>query len=252
MKTIKYNPLLTLVSIIFITYTVLKILNTSILIKIDPILLKITSYLLAIIVFIYFNNKYNKDGLIKLENSNIQNIKKVVLPSVLFLAYFLLNTKFFNLLKVDTKTILITFATTLLPVFFEEILFRYFSINFLKCRGFSIKKAGLYSSILFALLHFINISHTNFISVINQSFLAFFLGLLLFSVVRNTNFFYFGLIFHFLINFSNSINGLQESSGNLVPLSILSAIFSFIAINVVFSPFTILAIWSFKKIPNDI
>lgn len=252
MNYLKYKSVFCLGFIIFITYTILKILSSYILNEINPFLLKVNLYLIVTILFVYLNFRYNSLKIVHLTNFKIKNIKLLVLPCLLFITYFLLNTQFRNLEKLSKQVVLNTFVATFLPVLFEEILFRYFSLNFLLSRNVSIKRAGLFSSFLFALLHLINISHSNYISVLNQSFLAFFFGLLLFTVVQSTNFFYMSIFMHLLMNLSNAINGLNDVNTGDTTITLLGAIFSFVSINVVFLPFTFLAVWNFKRIPNSV
>lgn len=252
MKLNKNNSIVLLGVLIAIAYIILKVANYYFLLNVDRILFKNTSYIIAIIIFIILNSRCNKKQLIELSNFNHINLKKTTLSILPFIAYFLINSKFRNLRDININIALITFITTFLPVLFEEILFRYFSLNFLYSRGLTIRKSGFYTSLFFGLLHLINISHSNFISIINQSFLAFFLGMLIFTVIKNSGFFYLGCFLHLLINLSNAINSLQESNFQNSPITLTNAIISFISINIVFFPFTFLAIRNFNKISNDL
>lgn len=57
---------------------------------------------------------------------------------------------------------------------------------------------------------------------------------------------------HLLMNLSNAINGLYDVNTGDTTITLLGAIFSFVSINVVFLPFTFLAVWNFKRIPNSV
>ncbi len=84
----------------------------------------------------------------------------------------------FNFLNVSFLVLAVFLAAAA-----EEFIFRYLSYNFLFNLTNKTQKSVLFSSILFALIHLINLKHAvNITSIINQVVFAFFLGVLLSSL----------------------------------------------------------------------
>jgi membrane protease YdiL (CAAX protease family) len=170
---------------------------------------KIVLKIFLSLITIFFIIKW---GLIK--GRKIFKNNKIVIPLLLILIFIsvklvISNSTEQNVLLLPINHFLF-FSSCLSVGMFEEFFFRILVFYFLSTVCFSEKnnliKSILISSLLFGLMHFTNFFSPDYdkLSVINQMFLAFSLGILLQSLFIKFKNIYLIIIIHALINYLGS------------------------------------------------
>lgn len=144
-----------------------------------------------------------------------------LLPSVGLLFCYLVPGSLKNLNAFDGSLSLLTL--TLLGTFIaasaEEVIFRGYILNLLRKERFSTYRSLIISTLLFSIIHIINIfRYEDVWGVLNQIIFAFALGMLLGSMYLLTNNLMFVCVFHFVVNIPSAIRSLNPASGSDIEL----------------------------------
>ncbi|MEP2936645.1 MAG: CPBP family intramembrane glutamic endopeptidase [Gilvibacter sp.] len=148
-----------------------------------------------------------------------------------------------------------------LQTFWEELIFRGIILNHYMTKGVSLIKSLFYSSLIFALIHLINLwSNPSIESVINQVLFSIVMGVFLgafFLLCRNI---YLAGLAHTLINFPSYANKYQNDSfivpeqansiAESTPLS--ETIMGTFLLLLVYSPFLLVGLAFLYKVKKDI
>jgi membrane protease YdiL (CAAX protease family) len=137
--------------------------------------------------------------------------------------------------------------------FAEELAFRFFIPANLWRLGYSVGRICVTGSILFSLMHLLNLvkGEYDFFGVLNQLVFAFFMGILLFSIYYLTGSLVIAWIYHFLANLPGRLSALQQTEtiagdqggGNGLLASLVMLLF--------LSPLIIISLYYLRKIRKD-
>ncbi|MEN8078756.1 CPBP family intramembrane glutamic endopeptidase [Clostridioides difficile] len=116
-----------------------------------------------------------------------------------------------NLIIMPSKTIVSYFIITNISIgFFEEIIFRGLTLNLLinSNKNYSIKKAIFISSLLFGLIHFINLFSSPYLilGTLSQVIYTFCLGILLSSIYIKSRNIFIPIFLHAFFNITGSFS----------------------------------------------
>jgi len=170
---------------------------------------KIAAKILLSLLTLFFIVKWNLVKIKRLFKNN-KIVFPLILTSIFMSVKFVINSATEqNILIIDTNHFLFFFSCLSVGLF-EELFFRVFVFYFLSTFCFSGKnnliKSILATSLIFGLIHFTNFFNPDYdkLSVINQMFLAFSLGILLQSLFIKSKNLYLIIIVHALINYLGS------------------------------------------------
>lgn len=212
-------------------------------------LIKIGISAATILLVIFINYRHSK-----LQYVSLQMRKPVVdwllfTPILLTLLYLVAFTKFTALEQIDTGIIVLILLAILVAAAAEEFIFRYMGTNYLLNRGFSMRSTALISSFFFAIAHISNIMYSDWLSITNQTLLAFMLGIIAFCIVIQSNNFYTGVLFHFLMNIPVGLNRLvPEPETADSDTTILSVVGSLLILQVIYLPLTVAAVGLWRRL----
>jgi membrane protease YdiL (CAAX protease family) len=210
----------------------------------------------TILLVIFINYRHSKIHYVLLATKKPVVNWLLCTPLLLTLMYLVAFTKFSSLKNIGAGIILLVLLAILLAAAAEEFIFRYMGVNYLLNRGFSIRSTALISSFFFAIAHISNISNSDWLSITNQTLIAFMLGIIAFCLVIQSNNFYTGVLFHFLVNIPIGLNRLvPEPEAADSENTILTVLGSLLIIQVVYFPLTVAAFSLYtrlKKIPEKI
>lgn len=191
----------------------------------------------------------------RLFNFSAFRFGRELLPAIVLIGVYLL-------LKIDRKDLSHDFTlvapvlgAALVATFMEELAFRFVIPWNLSKLGVSIGRICIISSLLFSLMHFMNLrsQHYDVFSVINQLVFAFFMGMLLFSLYYLTRSFLFVWLFHFLTNLPSKLGSLTPIVEEEVVASttIMGEIISSFLYILLMSPLIIVSIYYLRKIRKN-
>ena len=166
----------------------------------------------------------------------------------LLLIYVLLKYNDFMKYTTDWGLAGLTIIATFLAATAEEVAFRLYLFNLFVQDGYQKYRAVILSSILFSLLHLVNIFRYGDIwAVINQLIVAFFMGVLLCSLYSITRSILFVSVYHFIVNVPAALRRITEDAGeNLTALkqpTLMDNIISTILYILIYSPLIIVALY---------
>ncbi|WP_435577414.1 lysostaphin resistance A-like protein [Gilvibacter sp.] len=138
--------------------------------------------------------------------------------------------------------------------FAEELIFRGLLINGYLTRNIPLKRAVVYSALLFGGMHLINLSsNANVMSVINQSIAAIFMGVFFGAVyIHVRNIYWMGLL-HMLINLPSYLKKypntfwMESETEVLREMNLISTVISTFFVLILFSPFLITGLLMLRK-----
>ncbi|HHB0225220.1 CPBP family intramembrane glutamic endopeptidase [Staphylococcus aureus] len=153
--------------------------------------------------------------LIKRDNLSVFFLNKKFLKGLylgkwlilIIIANALSALKVFDSINFTAGTIFLLLASNFMIAFFEEVLTRGIIFNQL-LKEYSVTKAALLSSVIFGVVHLINLTHNpDFVGVLTQVIYTFFIGVLFAAVYYATKNLWSAIFLHFILDLSS---GLQE------------------------------------------
>jgi len=136
-----------------------------------------------------------------------------VLPVAILIVVYVVHFWSGNMQEYNgpTSLLLLTLAGTLVAASAEEVIFRGYMLNLLKKNGYTLLRSLVISSLIFSLIHIVNIfRYEDVWAILNQVIFAFALGMLFGSVYALTNNLLLVCIFHFFINIPSAVRRIME------------------------------------------
>lgn len=201
------------------------------------IIIRIIGLLLTIIVI----NKLN----IKLKY-NIKITKKELLLSWMFFVYIFFNIEIININNISTINIILMIIDSLIVGFYEEFLFRGLILNIClkEFKNNKIIIPILVSSIIFGMIHFMNLASNDFSVVLYQVLYATIIGISFSSLLIRTNFnIVWCSIIHGLYDVSSGLPDLVPKTNTATSISLEAIILGLIT----FIPLLIYAFFLIRK-----
>lgn len=181
----------------------------------------------------------------------VRNPKALLPVALLFLAYLLLTRGSFLKAQVGVGFFLFILITVFIKTASEEIIFRgVFQSWFIK-KGYTPGQSILSASILFSLLHALNIfSHGDWATMVTQMIFAFFMGLLLGSVNIISGNILVCCMLHCMVNLPAAMKkfAIPEPAvaENILPSSVGEDILSILLFCLLYSPLIGFALYYFR------
>ncbi len=215
---------------------------------------KVVQSLLIILISIFFIKSFSLNDFAGIKLWRIKNATLLAIPFIYPMILGYSNLSLLNKLQIDFNSILIVLAALIAKGMAEEISFRGLLQSYL-LKKFAQQKSVLgiviLTSIIFALMHIINIRRYSFVDIINQVIIAFFFGVFFGAfLLRTRNIYIIGII-HGLINFIFGIKTIfthDISSNDNYIYSYSEIIFEVFKITLLFSPLLVIGILLLKGI----
>lgn len=183
---------------------------------------------------------------------------RALLPAIGLLLFYLLvriDAQDIRSLVIMEGALPMVLLVMMAGTFAEELAFRFFIPANLSRMGFSMVGICIISSILFSLMHLLNLysGEYDFSGVLNQVVFAFFMGILLFSIYYLGRSLLLSWIYHFMVNLPGRLSALQarEAIGGQEPPSVGDGLLESLVMLLLFSPLIIISLYYLRKIRKD-
>ncbi|MFZ1527417.1 MAG: CPBP family intramembrane glutamic endopeptidase [Ferruginibacter sp.] len=211
-------------------------------------LLKVFKCILVILIVLFLYRKDIKKDPIQESHWNKHTFYKIAPSLILLMVYIAVSYNGLFRHKNDLVFVALTIIATFVAATAEEVIFRLYLFNLFVSEGYKNYRAIIFSSILFSLMHIVNIFRYDDIwAIVNQLILAFFMGILLCSLYTISRSILLVSVYHFIVNIPLAMKRIAkvpvENNAGLEHLSLGENIFSVIMYTFIFSPLIIVALY---------